>query len=412
MQAPRLPRIPRALNAAGRALARVGVRPASLDLEDLLWAARRGSGLDDYGDAGFREGLVRLLESLEGDAALSAIGRLIARQDLVQSLSNRLQLVDWHARHPEIGEAPVRAPIFIVGQGRTGTTILHELLALDPANRVPLTWEVDHPFPPPERARYASDPRIAATQRQLDRSESLIPDLKRMHRMGAELPQECVRITSSAFASFIHPATWRVRAYTQWLVDEADMAPVYAYHRRMLQLLQWRCPAERWVLKSPGHLWCLESVLAEYPDARFVQTHRDPLRCLSSLCSLEVVLRKMSSDDVSPEQIAAEWSRWNAIAFERSVDFREKQLIPAERIIDLYFSTFMKDPIANLRRLYAQFEMDLEPAVESRMRDYLASNPSDRDGRHEHRFADTGLDEAEERAKVKRYQEYFDVASE
>jgi hypothetical protein len=412
MQTPQLPPVPRAINAAGRALARLGVRPFALEIEDLLWTARRQTGLDDYGDPRFREGLGILLDSLEETAQLSTLGRFIARQDLVQSLANRLQLQDWHARHPEIGAAPITEPIFIVGQGRTGTTILHELLALDPANRVPLTWEVDRPFPPPERATFETDPRIAVAQKQLDRSESLIPEFKRMHRMGAQLPQECVRITAGAFASFIHPATWRVDRYTQWVIDEADMAPVYAHHRRMLQLLQWRCPAERWVLKSPGHLWCLEAVLAAYPDARFVQTHRDPLRILSSLSSLEVVLRSMTSDAVVPRAVAAEWSRWLAIAYERAVDFREKSPIPEERIIDLQFREFIADPIEHVRRIYDRFGLELTPGFEDRMRAYLAANPSDRDGRHEHRFSDTGLDEAEERAKVKRYQEYFEVATE
>ncbi len=412
MQPPQLPAIPSAINTFGRLLRGVGVRPVSLDPENLMWAARRQTGLDDYGDPAFREGLGRLCTDLEDDAALSLLGRFIARGDLVQSLANRLQLNDWHTRHPEIGQGTVHAPIFIMGQGRTGTTILHELLSLDPSNRVPLTWEVDKPFPPPERATYTTDKRIAEVQAPLDRSESLIPDFKRMHRMGADLPQECVRITASAFQSLIHTATWRVRNYTDWVLNEADMAPAYRYHRRMLQLLQWRCPAERWVLKSPGHLWCLEAVLAEYPDARLIQTHRDPLRCLSSLSSLEVTLRSMASEQVVPTEVAAEWANWNALGFERAVDFRERKLVPDDRIVDLHFREFIADPVAHIREIYAQFGLQLAPELEARMQAYLDSNPSDRDGRHEHSFADTGLDEAEQRAKVKRYQEYFDVPNE
>jgi hypothetical protein len=409
---PRLPLLPRSLNAVGRTLARIGIRPGNLGSQSLLEAARQQTGLADFGEDSFREGLDRLVESLESEARLSVIGRFIARQDLVGHLSNRLQLVDWHRRYPEIGDLPIRRPIFIVGQGRTGTTILHELLALDPNNRVPLTWETDFPFPPPERAQYTSDPRIARSQSRIDRSESLIPDFKRMHRMGARVPQECVRITASDCKSAIFTATWRVPAYTRWLLDEADLSSTYALHRKTLQLLAWRCPGERWVLKSPGHLWCLDAVLDEYPDACFIQTHRDPLRILSSLASLEMVLRKMSSDSNIPVEIAREWSGWLARSYDRSVDFRESGRIPDSRVADLQFREFIADPIPVVRKIYDRFDLDLLPETEARMLSYLRENPSDRDGAHKHRLEETGLDIDEERARVKRYQEYFDVPTE
>jgi hypothetical protein len=277
---------------------------------------------------------------------------------------------------------------------------------------VPLSWETDEPLPPPERDGFDTDPRIDACQRQLDRSESLIPDFKRIHRMGARLPQECVRITALDFRSLIFPAQWRVPGYTRWLLDEADMAPAYAVHRRFLQLLQWRCPAERWVLKSPGHLWCLDALLDEYPDACLVQTHRDPIAILSSLTSLECVLRKMCSDDIRPSVVAREWTGWLERAYARSVDLRESGRIAPAQVVDLYFDRFMRDPVANVRDIYAHFDLELRPEVEQAMRDYVSRNPSDRDGRHRHRFADTGLDLEEERARTRRYVEYFDVRTE
>lgn len=409
MDTPRLPLIPRSLNAAGRGLARLGIRPGNLAPESLEAAAQKQAGLTDFGAGEFREGLARLTGSLESEANLSALGRVIARQDLVGLLANRLRLVDWHARQPEIAERPIRRPIFIVGQGRTGTTILHELLALDPGNRVPQTWEVDFPFPPPERAHYATDARIAGSQAQIDRAEGLIPDFKRMHRMGAQLPQECVRITAGDCKSAIFAAQWRVPSYMRWLIEEADMSSAYAYHRMTLQLLEWKCPGERWVLKSPGHLWCPDALLAAYPDACLVQTHRDPLRILSSLSSLETVLRKMTSDDVDHPSIAREWSAWLAKGYERSVDFRERSALPASRVVDLHFREFIADPIAVVRRLYGRFEIELLPETEAKMLDYLQKNPSNRDGAHSHRLEDTGLDIDEERERVARYQNYFDV---
>lgn len=412
MDVPRLPLLPRLINRSGAALRAIGLGPDGLDADALASAARKRAGLPGGRLDDVRDGLALLVGSLRDEAALSTLGRLIARTDLVRVLANRLQLDDWHARNPEIGEQPVRRPIFIVGQGRTGTTILHELLMLDPANRVPLTWEADAPFPPPERDHYASDPRIAACQSELDRSESLIPDFKRMHRMGAALPQECVRLTASDMRSLIFAAQWRVPGYTKWLLDDAGLASAYRTHRRFLQLLQWRCPGERWVVKSPGHLWCLDAVVNEYPDACFVQTHRDPVAIVSSLTSLECVLRKMCSDDIRPTEVGREWSQWLERAYDRSVDFRQSGRLPDSRFVDLHFDRFIRDPITTVREIYQRFDIELEPAVEQTMRGYLSSNPSDRDGKHRHRFADTGLDLEEERAKVKRYVDYFDVTTE
>jgi hypothetical protein len=343
---------------------------------------------------------------------MTPLGRVIVSGVLVAALVRRMQMHDWRMRHPEIDAERIERPIIMMGQGRTGTTILHELLALDPAHRVPLTWEVDHPCPPPERDHYLDDPRIAETQHTLDRSESLIPDFKRMHRMGAQLPQECVRITANEFASMIFAASWRVPRYVDWLLEEADLAPVYAAHRRALQLLQWRCPGERWVLKSPGHLWHLEAMLGEYPDALLIQTHRDPLEVLSSLSNLEVVLRSMTSDRTDHFEIAQEWSRWNCMGFERSVDFREAGLVAPSQVVDVQFREFIRDPVAEVERIYRHFGLDLSPELAARMRRYIADNPSDRDGRHAHDFSDTGLDRDAEREKVKRYQEYFGVSSE
>ena len=230
--------------------------------------------------------------------------------------------------------------------------------------------------------------------------------------MGATLPQECIRITGMDFLSLIFAAQWRVPDYTRWLIHDADLGEAYANHRRMLQLLQWRCPAERWVLKSPGHQWHLEALLREYPDARFIQTHRDPLKVLSSLTSLELVLRSMSSDDADAHEIAKEWSEWNCEAYDRSVAFRESGEIDPDRVVDLHFRSFLADPISEMRRIYDQFEIELDPQSELRMKQYLEQNPDDRDGKHIHRFADTGLDRDAERAKVRRYQECFEVESE
>jgi len=383
-----------------------------IDADTLLSAARESTGLDDLGADTWREGLDRLVEALRSEARLNEIGVQVAAGDVLGHLTNRLRVVDWHQSHPELARADVTPPIFIVGQGRTGTTILHDLLAQDPANRVPLTWEVDHPIPPPETATFATDPRIATSQAQLDMSELVIPGFKAMHPMGAQLAQECVRITASEFRSVIFPTQYRVPSYGHWMIYEADVTPAYRWHRRYLQVLQSKHHGERWVLKSPGHIWCLPELLAEYPNALLVQTHRDPLRIIASISSLLATLRRLASDHTAIAEGAAEFAEYLMEGLDRSVTARENGTVPAERVIDVQFRDFLADPLATVRRIYARLGLELSPQAEARMQAFIVANPQDKHGLHRYSFADTELDAGAWRERARRYQEYFDVASE
>jgi len=385
---------------------------STLDANTLLSTAREATGLEDLGADTWREGLARLVDALNAEARLNDIGVLVATGDIVAYLTNRLRVVEWHRQHPELARTDVTPPIVIVGQGRTGTTILHDILAQDPANRVPLTWEVDHPIPPPQTATYETDPRIAQSQAQLDMSELVIPGFKSMHPMGAQLPQECVRITGSDFRSMIFPTQYRVPSYGHWLIYEADVTPAYHWHRRYLQVLQSQHHGERWVLKSPGHVWCLPNLLAEYPNALLVQTHRDPLRIIASIASLLATLRKLASDDTSIADGAAEFAEYLLEGLDRSVSAREHGTVPAERVMDVQFRDFLADPMKTVRSIYQRLNLTLTPAAEKRMRAFIAANPQDRHGLHQYTFADTALDAGEWRERARRYQQYFDVASE
>ena len=241
----------------------------TLNVDTLVDQARQATGLQDFGADSWQEPLGRYVMALREEAALSQLGVQIAAGEILMYLVNRLSITDWHHRYPEMAQRDVTPPIVIVGMGRTGTTILHDLLAQDPAHRAPLTWEVDQPCPPPETATYETDPRIAQAQAQIDRNIQLVPALQATHPLGARLAQECVRMMGADFRSLAPGTQYRIPSYCRWLLYKADMAPAYRWHRRFLQLLQWRHPAERWVLKSPGHLWCLRALLAEYIVTQF-----------------------------------------------------------------------------------------------------------------------------------------------
>lgn len=405
--APQLPLSIRALNAGLGVFDAIGLHPSSLKESNLRATAQRQTGLSDFGDSSFEDGFSRLLASLESEAKLTSLGRLIAREEILMALKNRLQLVEYHRCNPDITAGSVERPIFIIGMGRSGTTILHELMALDTQLRTPLTWEVDHPFPPPQTASYESDPRIAATQKTLERTDLILPDFKKIHRMGAQLPQECVRWTTGEFTSMIFWTNYHVPEYSNWIMREANLAPAYSYHRKFLQLLQWKHSRAPWVLKSPGHLWSLDQLLQEYPDARFIQTHRDPLQILASLTSLVTVLRKMSSDNVDTAQIAREWAVWNAQGLNASASFRDRSLVKTEDVIDINFSEFMADPLRQVRAIYKQFDLPLSHTTERKMREYLAQHRQGEHGKHDYTFAHTGLDMASERARVLPYESRF-----
>jgi len=388
------------------------VTAVDLSAERALEQAAEQTGLSELDGDSWREGLERLVDALQNEADLNELGAALVEGELVGYLADRMRVVEWRTSHPEIVGVDVVPPIVIVGQGRTGTTILHELLGMDPASRVPLTWEVDHPVPPPETATYDTDPRIAEVDATLAGVDLVLPGFQQMHPMGAELPQECVRITASDFRSMIFPTQYSVPSYAHWLLHEADMAPAYRWHRIFLEHLQSRHPAQRWVLKSPGHAWCLGALHAEYPNALLVQTHRDPLRILASLSSLVARLRSLASDASTVERAANDFAENILLGLDRSVDVREDGAIPADHVVDVQFRSFMAEPFGTVHEIYDKLGLELAPAAEQRMRDFFAANPRDKHGTHTYTFAETGLDVGEWRERSRRYQEYFDVPSE
>ena len=385
---------------------------AELEAKVLIDQAMEATGLSDFGEDAWREGLDQLVASLNAEAALNEIGVMVAEGEIVGYLSSRLGVVEERRLHPEIGDAPVVPPIVIVGQGRTGTTILFDLLAQDPATRVPLTWEVDRPCPPPETATYLTDPRIDEVEATVAGIDLVLPQFRSMHPMGARLAQECVRITGLDFRSFIFPTQYRVPSYSRWLLDDADMSSAYRWHRAFLQHLQSRHPATRWVVKSPGHIWHLQALLAEYPDALLVQTHRDPLRIIASIGSLVPTLRSLASDDVDVPAAAAEFGDYIIEGLDRSLAARLDGTVPADQVVDTQFAAFMADPFATIGAIYDRLGLELTAEAESAMRTFLADHSQDEHGGHRYTFAATGLDEAELRARTRAYQEHFEVPSE
>ena len=384
----------------------------SLDTDAIVATATELAGTDDFGAPTWHDGLERLVESLRAEALLNELGVQIAAGELVGYLTTRADVLRYRTAHPEIATRDVVPPVVIVGQARTGTTMLHDLLAQDASMRAPLTWEVDKPCPPPETATYDTDPRIDEVDATLAGTELLIPGFRTMHPLGARLAQECVRITAGEFASLIFPTQYRVPSYATWLQDDADLAPAYRWHRVFIQHLQSHHAGERWLLKSPAHLWHLPALLDEYPGALLVQTHRDPLRIIASVSSLQATLRQLASDAPDIADIASEWAPYIVDGLNRSVTARRDGTVAADRVVDVQFREFVNDPFGVVGRVYDRFGFTLSAESEAAMRAFYADHPHEGPGAHQYTFADTGLDEAEWRERARPYQEFFGVESE
>ena len=311
-------------------LARSRIPRLPLLAVDLIDTAKRRCDLENFGEGDFFEALSRLLESCHSEARLNLIGKIALRSDLLRTLCSRLFMERDRQLYPAIARQEIRKPLFIVGLPRSGTTLLHTLLAADPEHRAPLTWEVMTPSPPTcdDVKR-----RIQRATQSCNCLNWLAPTFRHVHAVGAELPQECVGLMTPTFLSDQFDTMYYVPSYRAWFLRQ-DLLPAYEYHRRFLQHLQFRRSARRWVLKAPAHMFALPTLLSVYPDALFVQTHRAPLEAMASVSSLITILRRVFSDAVDPAVVCREAIQYWSETLDRFLQQRDR--LTADRICDLH----------------------------------------------------------------------------
>jgi hypothetical protein len=390
--------------------ARLAARPARpflpLDAMCLVDAARRRAGVREIEDGSFLDGLRVLVGSLETEARLNLIGRIAVREDITRLLANRFRLERDRRRDPGIVAEEIRRPVFITGMPRSGSTLLHGLLAQDPANRVPRTWEMLLPSPAPERATYDHDPRIAKVERELRWFRRLAPDFQVIHDVGARMPEECTIIIAHSFVSSQFSSMYDVPSYSRWC-DAQDPRTKYELHRRFLQHLQRRFGTRRWILKAPAHLNSLAGLLAVYPDARVIMTHRDPLEVLASEASLHATLRRTFATSVDPAAVGREMSECMEYDIRRGLEARDAGLVSPRQFFDVVYADVVHDVMGVVRRMYDHFDLPLTPGVEAGMRRFLAQHPKEKHGPHRYTLAQFGLDPEEEGRRYRAYRERF-----
>jgi hypothetical protein len=359
-----------------------------LDAKELVAKAREVTELEDFGSDSFREGLDAYCQSVTNEAQLSEVGVVGIHGTIVASLVNRLRVVDYATRHPDVAAERVDAPLVVIGMFRAGTTFLSYLLERDPQNRALLRWEAGDSVPPPTRENLRTGPRVEAARVAGEMLEQLNPRMRAIHHEEADGPTECIAVMSQDFKSLSWEAISNVPSYSAWLLG-SDQDSAYEYHRLVLQVLQHGGVRGRWTLKSPHQAIALDALTAVYPDARLVLLHRDPVELCASVCSLITELSSCFTDADHRVYIADHWVAMLEESISRIDAFRAAN--PSHPVIDVQYDTFVREPVETVASIYDALGDPLSEEVRDAMKGYVVANPKDSRGIHRYDICDFGL---------------------
>jgi hypothetical protein len=378
----------------------------ALGVDELLETARSQTGLDDFGDGPWREPFELLVRSLVDESNLHLLGRTIVRTEILQCLRSRLQLTELWKQRPDILGNAIERPVFIVGSPRSGTSILHELMACDTDTRVPLFWEMQFPY-----AAATGENRAEVADLVTQFWHDVQPEYETMHANSGYLPNECIFIMNHAFLSDHWSGNHCVASYERSLIA-SDHRPAYSLHKRFLKTLQQAGGPRRWLLKAPSHFSQLRALLAVYPDARIVRTHRDPLKTLPSTINLMGTLKWMRCNRVDMSKTIAAMPPGYAMLFQMERDWRADGTLPNDQFIDVHFDDIVKHPADTVRAVYERLDWSFNDALATAITDYVAKKPKGSRGVHRYSLADIGLDAAEERQRFADYTAHYGVREE
>ena len=359
----------------------------TLNAEILLQKAIAQTNLSDFGDDAFREPYGLLLQSLRDEARLNTQGVIMLQHTILRLLVNRLLTEQAFTANPEMAGTPIERPLYIIGFPRTGTTLLHSLLACDPSSRWLRLWEGLHPAPAPESLK--NDPRIATTKNWVAGFEKLVPSLARAHKLDATGPEECLWLIEHTFADLIFELRANIPSYSKWLAEHESESVWYHYYRRQLQMLSWKCRGNHWVCKAPRHLPGLGGLLSVFPDARIVQTHRGVESVLPSICSLCEITQSASSDMVDKAAIGAHWHQ-RLLEIERRSTKVRAAAEPGQ-FLDVQYTDLVANPIDTVRRIYEHHDYNYSDEFENGMKLWLADNRQHKHGAHRYSLEEYGL---------------------
>mgnify|MGYP003333621001 CR=1 FL=1 len=369
--------------------------------DELHERATTRTGLTDFGDHDHVEGLHALLDGYANEAGLTEKGRTKVEGALANALAGRLRTESAWRQHPAHAETPVTRPIFVTGLPRSGTTALHRLLCADPRHQGLQLWLAAAPQPRPLRDHWASNPDFQAMQAQIDRRNAAVPGLKGMHFMAPDVVEECWWLEHQSMRSLAFPSVAHLPSYTRWL-GQQDLSGSYRRHRRILQLIGMTSPEKRWVLKNPGHLFSLDALMAAYPDALVVQTHRDPRTVVASVSSLTSKTSAGTSSVFQGATVGRDSLDLWATATDRFLAARATY--DAAQFADVRYEEFIADPVGTVERLYDAFRLPFDDeahAAVSAADD--VSRRGDRRPDHAYSLEEFGLSAGEVTERFDRY---------
>jgi hypothetical protein len=376
-----------------------------MKVEEIIAKAQAATGLSDMGDPAALEGLKQLVKASDEEARLSPAGAERWEASIVATLINRLKIVDYVKQHPELLQRPIEKPLFVFGLPRTGTTLTINLLSADPARRCFLRWEALDSVPPAKAGALHSDPRYLAEQAKLEMVLKYAPIIASIHYEDADSPTEDQYAMALSFCAQIFESQVSIPSYSKWFFG-TSYEPAFRFQKQLLQVLQAE-NGGRWTLKNPWHPLFLDDLTKVYPDAQLVMTHRDPAEVVGSACSLLRHVRPMFSDSVDLREIAEQMMYTFDQMIARQNAFRDKHGEGA--IYDIQYTEQLRDPVGQMRQLYAHFDEPFTPQAEAAMQRLMAENPQNKHGKHVYSLEEFGLTAAGVRAYYKDYCERFAI---
>ena len=378
-----------------------------LAAQSFMESAVKASGLEDFGGHTFEQGLDALVDSLNHDLELTECTAAYFQQVITQILVNRLQVTQLIKDHPEIMEEQIKAPVFITGLPRTGTTVTQTLMALDPLSRFLRNFEsAGAVCPPPPLFPHLPDPRIQAGHDAMEGLFSMGPGLRGINGINfmALGTAECQNLMAHEFVHAGWSAGSSLFGHGNW-VGDCDMTRAYAWHKRLLRMFQWKLPNEHWVLKAPIHLFGLEALLAAYPDARIVFTHRDPFKAMVSGVSMVSHWTRVTTGRADIPALAQWYPALWARGLERALNVRDK--LDDGQVVDVFHSDLGRDPAGSVEKIYRHFDIPFSRTARKRMQVWLRDNPRSRFGSHVCDAAELNLDPDRERERFGFYLNRF-----
>ena len=397
-----------AFNALARRTPRAGPL-RRLDADRMLANARKRTKLQDLGDERCLTALRVLVRAINDEAELTPTGVLLQRQRIEGALANRLRAQQMLKRHPEIHDLELGQVVLIAGLQRTGTTALHRLLASHPHMRALMSWEALNPAPLPGEGERGFDRRLRHARLAERTIAYLAPAFFAVHPIAHDAPEEDILLLDLSFMSQTPEATMHVPSYAKWLEGQ-DHVPAYRELKTLLRILHWQRPANHWVLKTPHHLEHLDAVLATFADVTVVQTHRDPQVALASFLSMVAHGRGVFSDRIDAEAIARHWTAKACRMIERAETAR-RQADP-DRFVDVLYHDLMRDPQAQLERIYRQAGIPFCTAAQEAAARTMQRNPQHRHGKHVYSAAHFGLNGTETADGFAAYRARYCIPSE